>query len=97
MKKILFYLFVLIMILLVIGFAILGARNTTEVTLDLMIFTVQARLSTIMGGLLFTGFISGMFSLLVMQGRIKLKRSLAARKTRKQTATKVTTTEATDA
>lgn len=79
----LFYLLGLVVVILMAVFAFIGARNNALVSLDLILFKTQLRISTLMAGLLFTGFVSGAFSLLLAQGKVKLSESRKAKKNHK--------------
>ena len=96
MRKILLFVYAIIFIALLLLLAFFGVRNNVVVPLDLLVIKTEARLSTLMASLLFTGFILGVMGWSYVLGKIKLRRSMAAKKAQRleKKAAKTQTTTA---
>lgn len=80
MKKIRFYILLLLFLSLALMLAALGAVNQTTVTVNLFFLAPQLRLSTLMAVLLFLGFLFGVLASLYLLAKIRLRQALKLRK-----------------
>lgn len=95
MKKILFYIKLIALMLVAFIFAFFGVSNNDPVTVDLLGGKADIRLSILLGISLFLGFLLGVLGAIYTSTKIKVSRSLTQKKAAKvEKKTTITSTEA---